>query len=142
MKIIITEIQEEKIYEGFKKVMKDYSELHKIERPYDFWVQSRNTYVDYTPFNFYKEIDDDDFWEDDDWVFQYSEVEPYTGNKIGIYPMLQYSSFKLNSFKKMFGPWFESLLKRWFEETYNLPVNKVVDDREGYKILDLYGDNN
>jgi hypothetical protein len=141
MKIIITEDKLDKIYEGFKRVMEEYSNLHKIERPYDFWVQSRNTYVDYTPFNFYKEIDDDDFWEDDDWVFQYSEVEPYTGNKIGVYPMLQYSSFKLKSFKKIFGTWFETLLKRWFEETYELPVNKVVDDREGYEILDLYGNN-
>jgi hypothetical protein len=41
----------------------------------------------------------------------------------------------------MFGVWFETLLKRWFEEVYELPVNKVVDDREGYEILDLYGDN-
>jgi hypothetical protein len=138
MKIIITEDKMEKIYEGFKKLMVGYSTFEKIEKPYDFWVQERNTYVDYTPINFYKDPEED--WEDDDWVFQYSEVEPYTGNKIGVYPMLQYSSYKLKTFKKIFGTWFETLLKRWFEETYELPVNKVVDDREGYVILDLYGD--
>lgn len=140
MKIIITEDKLDKIYEGFKKLMEVNSNLHKIERIYDFWVHSKNTYVDYTPFNFYKEIDDDE-WEDDDWVFQYAEVEPYTKNKIGVYPMLLYSSYKLKSFKKIFGTWFDTFLKRWFEETYELPVNKVVDDMEGYKILDLYGDN-
>lgn len=141
MKIIITEDKLDKIYEGFKKLMEVNSDLHKIERAYDFWVHTRNTYVDYTPFNFYKEINDDE-WEDDDWIFQYAKVEPYTGNKIGIYPMLLYSSYKLKSLKKIFGTWFETLLKRWFEETYGLPVNKVVDDGEGYEILDLYGDNN
>jgi hypothetical protein len=139
MKIIITEDKMDKIYEGFKKLMVDYSTFEKIEKPYDFWVQERNTYVDYTPINFYKDPEED--WEDDDWLFQYASREPYTGNKIGIYPILLYSEYHFKVLKKMFGAWFETLLKRWFEEVYELPVNKVVDDREGYEILDLYGNN-
>jgi len=138
MKIIITEDKMEKIYEGFKKLMVDYSELDKEERAYDFWVQNKNSYVDFTPINFYKDGEED--WESDDWIFQYSSVEPYTGNKIGIYPMLQYSEYYFKLFKKMFGTWFETLLKRWFEDAYGLPVNKVASDREGSEILNLYGD--
>ena len=138
MKLIITEHQVENIYDSFKKMMGKFSKLDKGERPYDFWVQNRDSYVDYTPINFYNDGEED--WEDDDWVFQYSEVEPYTGNKIGIYPMLQYSEYKLKSIKIIFGPYFDTFLKRWFVETYNLPVNKVVGDREGWKILNLYGD--
>ena len=138
MRLIITEHQADKIYNSFKNMMGKFSKLDKGERSYDFWVQNKNSYVDYTPINFYNDGEED--WDDDDWVFQYAEAEPYTGNKIGIYPMLQYSEYKLRSIKIIFGPYLDTLLKRWFEETYELPVNKVVDDREGYKILDLYGD--
>ena len=79
MVILINENKDVVIYNGFKNMMKPYSKLRKIVRDYDFWHESKNTYVDYSPINFYDVNDDgdyDDFWEDDDWTFQYAESEP------------------------------------------------------------------
>jgi len=136
MKIIITETQEEKIYNLFKKMMSEYDSLDNVERPYDFWDSKKMSYVDFTPINFYADPELD--WESDDWIFQYVLSEPYTGDKKDIYPMLLYSRYEIDSIIKMFGPYFESLFKKWFEETYDLKINKLVDDREGYEILDIY----
>jgi hypothetical protein len=136
MKIIITETQEEKIYNLFKKMMSEYDSLDNVERPYDFWDSKKMSYVDFTPINFYADPELD--WESDDWIFQYVLSEPYTGDKKDIYPMLLYSRYEIDSIIKMFGPYFESLFKKWFEETYDLKINKLVDDREGYEILGIY----
>jgi len=136
MKIVITETQEEKIYNSFKKMMSKYDSLEKVEKPYDFWDSKKMSYVDFTPINFY--VDPELDWEDDDWIFQYVLSEPYTGDRTGIYPMLLYSRYGVESLKKMFGPYFESLFKKWFEETYDLKINKLTDDREGYEILDIF----
>lgn len=141
MKILINENKEELIYKSFKNMMTPYSKLRKIVRDYDFWHDSKNSYVDYSPINFYDVNDDgdyDDFWEDDDWTFQYAESEPYTGNKIGIYPMLLYPRRMLSNIKELVGTRFEPLFKRWFKETYGLEINKLVDDYEGSQILDIY----
>jgi hypothetical protein len=137
MKIILTESQSEKIYEGFKKIMSQYSNLHEIERNYDFWDYKKNSYVDYSPLNYYDNIDDET-WDDDDWVFQYAPGEPYTYNINENYPLLQYVRTRLSNVKKLFGPYFDSLLIRWFKETYNRDVRRVVDDHEGYEILGIY----
>jgi hypothetical protein len=136
MKIIITETQEEKIYNLFKKMMSEYDSLDNVERPYDFWDSKKMSYVDFTSINFYADPELD--WESDDWIFQYVLSEPYTGDKKDIYPMLLYSRYEIDSIIKMFGPYFESLFKKWFEETYDLKINKLVDDGEGYEILGIY----
>jgi hypothetical protein len=136
MKIIITETQDEKVYDFFKKMMSEYSNLLSAERVYDFWDSKKGSYVDFSPINFYDDPELD--WEDDDWIFQYVLSEPYTGDKKDTYPMLLYSRYDIESVKKMFGPYFESLFKKWFEETYDLKINKLVDDSEGNEILDIY----
>lgn len=136
MRIIITETQEEKVYNLFKKMMSKYSKLLSNERVYDFWDGKKGSYVDFSPINFY--VDPELDWEDDEWIFQYVLSEPYTGDKKDIYPMLLYSRYDIESIKKMFGPYFESFFKKWFEETYDLKINKLVDDGEGYEILDIY----
>lgn len=141
MVILINENRDAVIYNAFKNMMKPYSNLKKVVRDYDFWDYGKNSYVDYSPINFYDvndEADYDEFWEDDDWIFQYAESEPYTGNKIGFYPMLLYPRIKFRYIKELVGNRFEPLFKRWFKETYNLEINKLVDDYEAGKILDIY----
>ena len=136
MKIIITENQDGKIYNSFKNIMKDFSKLEYGVRDYDFWHDSKNTYVDFSPINFYKDTELD--WEDDDWIFQYVYSEPYTKNRTGNYPMLLYSAYYFHNIKELFGSRFESLMRRWLMETYKLKPNKLVDDGEGSELLGIY----
>ena len=136
MKIVITEIQDDKIYNTFKNIMKEFSKLEYVVREYDFWHHSKNGYVDYAPINFYKDEELD--WEDDDWIFQYAHSEPYTKNRTGNYPMLLYSAFYFQNIKELFGPRFESLMRRWLAETYHMKINKFIDDREGSELLGIY----
>ena len=137
MKIIVTESQSDKIYLGFKKVMSEYSELNEVERVYDFWDNKKNSYVDYSPLNYYEDLDEES-WEEDDWVFQYAPGEPYTYNINENYPLLLYSRGHLKNITNLFGPYFDSLLLRWFKEIYNRDIRKVVDDSEGYELLGIY----
>ena len=139
MKILVNESFFEKSYKPFSKLMKEYSDLKKSERPYDFWDYNKQSYVDYSPINFYDGASDwDDDWDDDDWIFQYAETKPYNGDDTDNYPLLIYVRSKFTMFTDSFGRFFEPLLKRWFEETYGLEVKKVVDDHDAYEILDIY----
>ena len=137
MKLIITENQLDTLYDIFTDMMSEYAKLHEIERAYDFWDYKKNSYVDYTPLNYYEELDDD-LWEEDDWVFQYAPGEPYTYNINENYPLLIYVRNRFSFIKNMFGDKFEMLLKKWFKDVYNRDVRKIVDDHEGYELLGIY----
>ena len=137
MRIIIKETQLDKLQQTFNRLMTRFSKLHEIERPYDFWDSNKNSYVDYTPLNYYETIDDEE-WEDDDWLLQYAKDEPYTHEVTENYPLLIYSDYYFKSRIKTFGPLFETLLKNWFEETYGHKVKKVVEHRYSDDILGIF----
>lgn len=126
MKVLITE---DKLQSIFNSMMLDYSDLKKLTKDYDYYDYNRNTYIDYSPLNFYNESDNEDWWEDDDWVFQYAEKPPYDISVEGFEtPLLIYVKVRFKSMLEMFGGKFEYLLKNWFESTYGLRVKDVVDD--------------
>lgn len=127
MKVLITE---DKLQSLFNSMMSDYSDLKKLTKDYDYYDYVRNIYIGTSsPLNFYNESDNEDWWEDDDWVFQYAERPPYNEPVDGFQtPLLIYSKYYFKSMLEMFGGKFEHLLKNWFESTYGLRVKDVVDD--------------
>lgn len=126
MKVLITE---DKLQSIFNNMMSDYSDLKKLTKDYDYYDYNRNTNIDYSPLNFYNEGDNEDWWDDDDWVFQYAERPPYDISVEGFEtPLLIYVKVRFKSMLEMFGDKFEHLLKNWFESTYGLRVKDVVDD--------------
>lgn len=135
MKLIITE---EKLQSIFNGMMSEFANLSEHERVYDYYDYNRNSYVDYSPINFYDvndEVDYDDFWEDDDWIFQYAEKPPYNEPVEGFQtPLLIYPKYRFRNMLEMFGSKFNDLLKFWFELTYGYPVKQVIDD---YKVGDF-----
>ena len=126
MKVLITE---DKLQSIFNNMMSDYSDLKKLTKDYDYYDYNRNTYIDYSPLNFYNESDNEDWWDEDDWVFQYAERPPYNEPVEGFEtPLLIYVKGRFKSMLEMFGSKFDDLLKNWFESTYGLRVKDVVDD--------------
>ena len=92
MKVLITE---DKLQSLFNSMMLEFANLYEHERDYDYYDYNKNTYIDYSPLNFYNIDDNDDnnsWWEDDDWVFQYAENPPYNEPVDGFQtPLLIYS---------------------------------------------------
>lgn len=121
MKYIITE---SKLQSTFNSIMKEFSELERAEKSYDWYDHDKSRYVDLDTINFYEDVEYD--WEDDSWVLQYQE-NPGDIGTVDEVPLLRYSvSWPFKSVINMFGDHFESLLKNWFEEIYNLPVKTVT----------------
>jgi hypothetical protein len=129
MKVLITE---DKLQSLFNSMMLEFANLYEHERDYDYYDYNKNTYIDYSPLNFYNIDDNDDnnsWWEDDDWVFQYAENPPYNEPVDGFQtPLLIYSKYSFKSMLEMFGSKFNDLLKVWFESTYDYPIKQVIDD--------------
>lgn len=133
MKVLITE---DKLQSLFNSMMLEFDNLSEHERDYDYYDYNKNTYIDYSPLNFYNRDDDDSWWEDDDWVFQYAENPPYNEPVDGFQtPLLIYSKYYFKSMLEMFGSKFNDLLKVWFESTYDYPIKQVIDDYSADKFV-------
>ena len=126
MKLIITEERLQAIFNG---MMSEFANLSEHERAYDYYDYNKESYIDYSPINFYNEKNNEDWWDDDDWVFQYAEKPPYNEPVDGFQtPLLIYPKYRFRNMLEMFGSKFNDLLKFWFELTYGYPVKQVSDD--------------
>jgi len=118
MKILI---KENKLTDTFNNLMSSYVGMEPIDRWYEYYEDYN--WVEMNSVNFYEDPEID--WEGDYWVFQYQrDFEGNTDPKI--FPRLTCDSYEFGNFKNMFGPFFEKLMKNWFEENYNLPVTSVI----------------
>lgn len=136
MKYVINENQSELLQKTFNSVMSNFSGLAEIERDYDFYDYKRSSYVDYTPINFYDDIEYEGAWDDDDWIFQYAPKPPYDEQVKGYpTPVLIYPKYRFRSLMDMFGGRFEELLKEWFQMTYGYKVNTIINDYESDKFI-------
>lgn len=116
-------VKGERIQKLFEKVMEPYYNLDHSEKSYDYWVHEKGGYVDWDVLNFYHNIEED--YEDDDWVMQYQYEPGDEGNEESL-PILRYGSgYSFGNVELMFGPYFEELLKDWFEKTYDLKVKTI-----------------
>lgn len=124
MKYIITE---SKLQSTFNSIMKEFSELERAEKSYDWYDYDKNRYIDLNTTNFYEDVEED--WDDDSWILQYQK-EPGDFGTADEVPLLRYSfHWPFLNIIQMFGDQFETLLKNWFEETYNLPVKTVTTEQ-------------
>lgn len=115
-------IKYDKLFSTFEKMMEEYSNLDYTEKSYDYWVQEKGRYVDFDVLNYYHDIEND--FEDDDWVIQYQDRPGDEGRNEDL-PILRYGEYSFTTTQSMFGNHFESLLKDWFEKTYNHKVKTV-----------------
>jgi hypothetical protein len=114
----------DKLYSIFDKVMRPYSNLDHTEKSYDYWVHEKGDYVDWDVLNFYHNLEED--YEDDDWVMQYQYEPGDEGNDEDL-PILRYGKdYSFPNKETMFNPYFDDLLKDWFEKTYGFEV-KTID---------------
>jgi len=115
-------IKHDKLYSIFEKMMSQYSDLESATRSYDYWVQEKSRYVDLDVLNFYEDPEED--WENDDWTLQYQDTPGDEGNEEDL-PILRYGEYWLKNIQSIFGAHFETLLKEWFEKTYNHKVKTI-----------------
>jgi hypothetical protein len=115
-------IKYDKLFSIFEKMMVPYSDLEKGTRSYDYWVQEKSRYVDLDVLNFYEDTEED--WENDDWTLQYQDTPGDEGNEEDL-PILRYGDYWLKNIQSIFGDHFETLLKEWFEKTYNHKVKTI-----------------
>jgi hypothetical protein len=104
--------------------MKEYSELERGDRSYDWWVQEKAGYIELDVFNFYDDVELD--WEDDTWIFQYQPEKGDIDPDLEV-PILRYDDYVLRNTILIFGKdIFENLLKEWFNNNYQFQINKPV----------------
>jgi len=115
-------IKHDKLYSIFEKMMSQYSDLESATRSYDYWVQEKSRYVDLDVLNFYEDPEED--WENDDWTLQYQDTPGDEGNEEDL-PILRYGEYWFKNIQSIFGAHFETLLKEWFEKTYNHKVKTI-----------------
>jgi hypothetical protein len=116
-------IKYDKLYSIFDKMMKPYADLDSAVRSYDYWIQEKSRYVDLDVLNFYGDIDEEE-WENDEWVLQYQDTPGDEGNEEDL-PILRYSEYDFKTLNSIFGDHLNGLLKDWFEKTYNHKVKTV-----------------
>jgi len=116
-------IKYDKLYSIFDKMMKPYADLDSAVRSYDYWVQEKSRYVDLDVLNFYGNIDEEE-WENDEWILQYQDTPGDEGNEEDL-PILRYSEYDFKTLNSIFGDHLNGLLKDWFEKTYNHKVKTV-----------------
>jgi len=116
-------IKYDKLYSIFDKMMKPYANLDSAVKSYDYWVQEKGRYVDLDVLNFYEDIDEEG-WENDEWVLQYQDTPGDEGNNEDL-PILRYSEYDFKTLNSIFGDHLNGLLKDWFEKTYNHKVKTV-----------------
>lgn len=115
-------IKYNKLYSVFEEMMIEYSNLDSAIRSYDYWVQEKGRYVDLDVLNFYE--DTYEGWENDNWILQYQDRPGDEGRNEDL-PILRYGEYSFTTTQSIFGNHFESLLKDWFEKTYNHKVKTV-----------------
>ena len=116
-------IKYDKLFTIFEKMMKPYADLDSATRSYDYWVQEKSRYVDLDVLNFYGNIDEEE-WENDEWILQYQDTPGDEGNEEDL-PILRYSEYDFKTLNSIFGDHLNGLLKDWFEKTYNHKVKTV-----------------
>jgi len=116
-------IKYDKLYSIFDKMMKPYADLDSAVRSYDYWIQEKSRYVDLDVLNFYGDIDEEE-WENDEWILQYQDTPGDEGNEEDL-PILRYSEYDFKTLNSIFGDHLNGLLKDWFEKTYNHKVKTV-----------------
>ena len=116
-------IKYDKLYSVFEKLMVPYSNLDHTEKSYDYWVQEKSRYVDLDVLNFYGNIDEEE-WENDEWILQYQDTPGDEGNDEDL-PILRYSEYDFKTLNSIFGDHLNGLLKDWFEKAYNHKVKTV-----------------
>jgi hypothetical protein len=116
-------IKYDRLFSAFEYIMMEYSHLDYTEKSYDYYDSSKLRYADLDVINFYHDIEED--YEDDDWVMQYQK-DPSDEGRPEDLPILRYGSgYSFGSAESMFGPYFEELLKDWFEKTYKHKVKTI-----------------
>ena len=116
-------IKYDKLFSSFEKMMEPYSNLDHTEKSYDYWDNEKNRYVDLNVVNFYHDIEEG--YEDDDWVMQYQNDPGDEGREEDL-PILRYGAeYSFPNIETMFNQYFETLLKDWFEKTYNHKVKTI-----------------
>ena len=116
-------IKYDKLYSIFDKMMKPYADLDSAVRSYDYWVQEKSRYVDLDVLNFYEDIDEE-AWENDEWILQYQDTPGDEGNDEDL-PILRYSEYDFKTLNSLFGDHLNGLLKDWFEKKYGYKVKTV-----------------
>jgi hypothetical protein len=117
------------LFNSFKSIMREYSELQEAERSYDFYNYEEGRYVDLDVYNYYKDVDED--WEYDNWILQVQYMKGDAGKGMEL-PILRYSDWRFMTLKSLFGDLFEPLLKEWFNNTYPVktPIKTVTKEND------------
>jgi hypothetical protein len=121
------------LFNSFKSIMEEYSELDSQDRSYDYYDYEKHGYVDANVVNYYENEEED--WEDDDWIFQVQYERGDWGKGLEL-PILRYAEYqesgRFMSLKSIFGDLFEPLLKEWFNKTYPLeqPIKTVTKEQD------------
>jgi hypothetical protein len=117
-------ITNKQLFNSFKSLMKEYSELERGDRSYDWWIEEKVGYVDLDVLNFYEDVELD--WEDDTWIFQYQPEKGDIDHDLEV-PILRYDDYVLRNTILIFGKdMFENLLKEWFNSNYQFQINNPV----------------
>lgn len=112
------------LFNSFKSLMKDYSELEQGEKSYDWWNQEKGRYVDLDVINFYEDIEND--WEEDQWILQYQPKKGDIDPDLEV-PILRYGEYNFRNIIQIFGEdIFEKLLKEWFNNNYQVGFDNPV----------------
>jgi hypothetical protein len=119
------------LFNSFKSIMREYSELDSAERSYDYYKSEKHRYVDANVVNYYDDLEMD--WESDDWIFQVQYERGDWGHGLEL-PILRYTEYmnsgRFMTIKSLFGNLFEPLLKEWFNNTYPVktPIKTVTKE--------------
>ena len=117
-------ITNKQLFNSFKSLMKEYSELEQADKSYDWWEQEKGGYIDLNVINFYEDVELD--WEDDTWILQYQPEKGDVDPDLEV-PILRYDEYVLRNTVQIFGKEiFEKLLKEWFNNNYQVGFNNPV----------------
>jgi hypothetical protein len=123
----------EQLFNSFKSIMREYSELESAEKSYDYYDYEKSNYVDANVVNYYEDLEED--WESDDWIFQVQYDKGDWGHGLEL-PILRYGEYmesgRFMNIKSLFGDYFDPLLKEWFNNTYPVetPIKTVTKEQD------------
>jgi hypothetical protein len=120
------------LFNSFKSIMEEYSELDSTEKSYDYYDYEKSNYVDANVINYYEDLEED--WESDDWIFQVQYERGDWGHGLEL-PILRYGEYVgpggFGTIKSIFGDLFEPLLEEWFNSTYHVePIKTVTKEQD------------
>jgi hypothetical protein len=123
----------EQLFNSFKSIMREYSELESAEKSYDYYDYEKPGYVEANVINYYEDLEED--WESDDWIFQVQYERGDWGHGLEL-PILRYGEYmesgRFMAIKSLFGDYFDPLLKEWFNGTYPVetPIKTVTKEQD------------